>query len=92
MDPIVVAVVSGVVVPIVAVGAWALALRSEGAADLLDRATGSGPLDLHAPDAPTANACPSCGTPYSRASNAVFCRHCGHRLKDARRPETNLRR
>ena len=85
MDSITVAIVSGVVLPIVAAAAWTLALRSEGAADLLDRATGNGPLDLHAPDAPpTVPTCPACGTPYPRASHVVFCRHCGHRLKDRR--------
>ena len=86
MDYIVVAIVSGVVVPIVVAAAWSLALRSHGAVDLIDRATGGGPLDLQAPvTTPPANACRSCGTPYPRASSAVFCRHCGRRLKDAPR-------
>lgn len=93
VDSIVVAVVSGVVAPIVAVAAWAVALRSDTAAELISRATGAGPIDHMAPDAPPASfACGSCGKPYPPTSSAVFCRHCGRRLKDDPAPSTGLPR
>lgn len=84
MDSIVVALFSGVIAPIVAVSVWMLASRSEGAVDLLDRATG-GPLDEQAPVVRSwANACRSCGMGYPIASSAAFCRHCGRRLNGKR--------
>ena len=84
MDSLTVAIVSGVVVPIVAAAAWTFAFRSDGAGGLFDRAMGNGPLDVPPVDAPpNMSACHSCGAPYPPVSNAVFCRHCGHHLKDA---------
>jgi hypothetical protein len=79
MDPIVVAIVSGVVAQIVVAAVWIIGVRT--AASLVPRTDGDS-LRLERPIVPGAgDACRRCGNPYPPGSKAVFCRRCGQLLK-----------
>jgi hypothetical protein len=84
MDPILIALLSGIAAPILVFGARSVALRTAAAAAFrFGRRGTEEPSRMQVAASPQGgDACRWCGNSYPPGSNAAFCRQCGRPRKD----------